>query len=43
MSPLLGYYNELVVAIKRRKQEEQISRWEKELVKCPDNKVLSLK
>ena len=35
------YYNELVAAIERRKLEEQITRWEKELTKCLEKKVLS--
>ena len=35
------YYNELVAAVERRKLEEQISRWEKELGKCLDKKVMS--
>ena len=35
------YYNELVATIERRKLEEQITRWEKELTKCLEKKVLS--
>lgn len=33
------YYNELIAAVERRKLEEKISKWEKELSKSIDRKV----